>query len=133
MMADQSSGLRFDIYERVTLSEEVEGIQELDEIELIPRIELTTQDEQAILKGNLLLKGTYMGGKDQKSSQSLEHSIPVEITLPKERIHDYENIGVEIENFDVDVTSARNLSVTGVLSLKGVEVSTGSDTQWNEE
>jgi stage VI sporulation protein D len=133
MVTDQSSGLRFDIYERIMLSEEAEGIQQLDEIELIPQIQLTTQDEKAILKGNLLLKGKYLGGEDQRSSRNLEHSIPVEITLPMERIHDLENIGVEIENFDVDLLSSHNLNVTGVLSLKGVDTNTSSSRKWDGE
>lgn len=40
MLADQSYGLRFDIYERIHLSEDVIGIEELEEIELYPKIQV---------------------------------------------------------------------------------------------
>lgn len=133
-MTDSTSGLRFDIYERVQLSEEMEGIEELDDIELVPQIELTQQGEQALLKGELLLTGNYLGGQDQRSNQNLEHSIPVEITLPLSRIQRLDDIGVEIENFDVDLLSSRSLNVTGVLSLKGIHMeSAREETDWQDE
>lgn len=132
-MAEPTSGLRFDIYEKIELPQEMEGIGQLDEIELIPQIELTTNDEQVALKGNLLLTGKYNTGNDQRSSQKLQHLIPVEITLPVDRIQDINNIGIDIDNFDVDLLSSRNLSVTGVLSLKGIQVNSSEEREWNEE
>ncbi len=120
-MSQQSSGMRFDIYERVHLSEEVPSIQELNEIELVPHIEVVSQGEQAILRGSLLLAGSYSSDDESRSNQTLEHLIPVEITLPKKRVRSLEEIGVDIENFDIDVLSSRSLNVTGVLSLNGVE------------
>lgn len=119
-MADQSYGLRFDIYERVHLSENVAGIEELEEIELIPRIQVISGDEYASLRGHLLLTGLYRG---EGGPQELEHWIPVEITIPLTRVGRLEDIAVEIENFDVDLLSARSLNITGVLSLKGIETS----------
>lgn len=133
-MTDPSPGLRFDIYERVQLSEEIEGIEQLDDIELIPQIELIQQGEQALLKGELVLTGHYLGGQDQRSSQNLEHSIPVEIMLPLSRIQKLDDIGVEIENFDVDLLSSRSLNVTGVLSLRGIQMESSEDeVDWNDE
>ncbi len=132
-MAEPASGLRFDIYEKIELPQEMEGIEQLDEIELIPQLEMTTNDEQAALKGNLLLTGKYNTGNDKRISRQLEHLIPVEITLPMDRIQDINNIGIDIENFDVDLLSSRNLSVTGVLSLKGIQVNSSEEREWNEE
>lgn len=120
MLADQSYGLRFDIYERVHLSEDVTGIDELEEIELFPKIQVIPGEEYASLRGHLLLSGLYRGGG---SAQELEHWIPVEITIPLSRIGRLEDISVEIENFDVDLLSARSLNITGVLSLQGIETS----------
>lgn len=119
-MADQSYGLRFDIYERVHLSENVVGIDELEEIELFPKIQVIPGEEYASLRGHLLLSGLYRG---EGSTQELEHWIPVEITIPLSRVGKLEEIAVEIENFDVDLLSARSLNITGVLSLQGIETS----------
>jgi stage VI sporulation protein D len=121
-LAEQAQGLRFDIYERVRLSEEVKGIEQLEEIELLPHIQVVSVNEQAVLKGHLLLSGKFAGGDDARSAGSLEHAIPVEITLPMNRIPNLNDISVEIENFDVDVVSPQTLNITGVLSLNGIEV-----------
>ena len=120
-MADQQSGLRFDIYERVHLSEGVAGIKELEDIELVPHIQVLPQGDQALLRGNLLLSGTYLDEQDAVN-RTLEHLIPVEITLPMNRVQRMEDIAVEIENFDVELLSTRSLNITGVLSLNGLEV-----------
>jgi stage VI sporulation protein D len=131
-VAEQQSGLRFDIYERVHVHESIAEISELNEVELIPHIQVLTQDEQAVLKGNLLLTGSYVGDMDD-SIRSLEHLIPVEITLPLNRIGRVEDIVVEIENFDIDLLSSRTLNVTGVLSLQGVEMIPSANETWSEE
>lgn len=124
-MAEQGKGLRFDIYERIHLADDAIGISELLEADLIPHIQVITQDNQALLRGNLLLNGQYIGEGDH-DKQTLEYLIPVEITLPMSRISRIEDVLVEIENFDVELLSTRNVNVTGVLSLHGVEVSTVS-------
>jgi stage VI sporulation protein D len=131
-LAEQQPGLRFDIYERVHVHEGDSAISELNEVELVPHIQVLTHEEQAILKGNLLLTGKYVGdtGEDVRT---LEHLIPVEITLPLNRIHRVEDILVEIENFDVDLLTPRSLNVTGVLSLQGVEVISAATETWREQ
>ncbi|WNR45834.1 LysM peptidoglycan-binding domain-containing protein [Paenibacillus roseipurpureus] len=131
-MSEQQPGLRFDIYERVHLHENLAAIHELSDVELLPHIQVLTLDDQAILKGNLLLTGNYVS-EEGDSTRSLEHFIPVEITLPLNRIHRVEDIQVEIENFDVDLLSARSLNVTGVLSLQGVEMVSSPQESWREE
>jgi stage VI sporulation protein D len=132
LVAEQQPGLRFDIYERVHVQEGNSAINELNEVELTPHIQVLTQDEQAILKGNLLLTGSYVDDSG-KGIRSLEHFIPVEITLPLNRIGRVEDIVVEIENFDIDLLSPRSLNVTGVLSLQGVEMLSSAQDIWREE
>lgn len=133
MVTEQQSGLRFDIYERVHLADGVVGIGELEEVELVPHIQVVSRDEQAVLRGNLLLTGIYEG-EAAAGQRKLEHLIPVEITLPLNRIHRVEDIAVEIENFDIDLLSPRSLNVTGVLSLRGIEmISPVAEPSWNEE
>lgn len=131
-MAEQQPGLRFDIYERVHLQEDLAEIRELNDVELVPHIQVITLDQQAILKGNLLLTGSYLS-QNSEEPRNLEHLIPVEITLPLNRIHRVEDILVEIENFDVDLLSARSLNVTGVLSLQGVEMVSAPIEDWRED
>ncbi|MDT0126455.1 LysM peptidoglycan-binding domain-containing protein [Paenibacillus sp. RRE4] len=118
-MLNQPYGLRFDIYERVHLSEGVPAIEELEEIELYPRIQVIGQDDHATLRGHLLLTGTYRG--ESEESEELKHFIPVEITVPLNRVRSIDDISIEIENFDVDLLSSRSLNITGVLSLRGIE------------
>ncbi|MUT64516.1 LysM peptidoglycan-binding domain-containing protein [Paenibacillus sp. NEAU-GSW1] len=134
-MTDQSRGLRFDVYERIHLPDEVAAIDELEEIELVPRIQVIEQDDHAVLKGQLLLTGVYRGQTEAAHLQTLEHWIPVEITLPLNRISRLDEISVEIDNFDVDLLSARTLNITGVLSLRGilVEPLPEAEEAWREE
>ncbi|MFC7678082.1 LysM peptidoglycan-binding domain-containing protein [Paenibacillus sp. GCM10028914] len=134
-MFDQSYGLRFDIYERIILSEDLPGIGDLEEVELIPHIQVISQEEQATLRGHLLLAGLYKGDNEAGESEPLEHWIPVEITVPLNRVSSLEEIAVEIENFDVDVLSSRSLNITGVLSLKGIQAAVQGPNAgaWNDE
>ncbi|WP_284637870.1 LysM peptidoglycan-binding domain-containing protein [Paenibacillus silviterrae] len=132
-MTNGQSGLRFDIYERVQLNEGVAPIRELEGVELTPHIQVIPQGEQALLRGNLLLSGTYVDDQE-RGDQTLEHLIPVEITLPLSRVQRVEDISVEIENFDVDLLSSRSLNITGVLSLNGVELASApEESEWREQ
>ncbi|SFE49760.1 stage VI sporulation protein D [Paenibacillus algorifonticola] len=134
-MTDQTKGLRFDVYERVHLSDEVADIDELEEIELVPRIQVVEQGEHAVLKGQLLLSGVYRSTNEAVPLQALEHFIPVEITMPLNRISRLDDVTVEIDNFDVDLLSSRTLNITGVLSLRGILVEPQQEPEeaWREE
>ena len=133
-MSQQSSGLRFDIYERVHLPDNTIGVKEINGIELTPEISVVAQGEQAVLKGYLVLSGTYAGEDETRSDEEqLTHRIPVEITLPLNRVENVNDIRVEIENFDVDLLSSRSLNVTGVLSLGGIEMASPLEPAWREE
>ncbi|KRE51169.1 LysM peptidoglycan-binding domain-containing protein [Paenibacillus sp. Soil522] len=134
-MSDQTNGLRFDVYERVHLPDDVAAIDELEEIELVPRIQVIDQGDHAVLRGQLLLSGVYRSQNDSENSQTLEHWIPVEITLPMNRISRLDDISIEIDNFDVDLLSARTLNITGVLSLRGITAQPVQEQEelWREE
>ncbi|MGF7047181.1 stage VI sporulation protein D [Paenibacillus sp. DS2015] len=132
-MFDQSYGLRFDIYERIQLSDNVAGIAELEEIELLPHIQVISQEDQATLRGHLLLTGLYRGEGEEEGTQRLEHFIPVEITVPLSRVTSLDEIAVEIENFDIDLLSTRSLNITGVLSLRGIEAPPIEQSTWNAD
>lgn len=136
-MSEQTNGLRFDVYERVHLAEHVPAIEQLEEIELFPRIQVIDQGDQAVLKGQLILNGVYRGQNAGDTPLALQHEIPVEITLPMNRISRLDDILIEIDNFDVDLLSARTLNITGVLSLRGITAESTDDTEaaeaWREE
>lgn len=135
-MSDYPKGLRFDIYERITLPEEVVGIGELEDIELLPRITMQTHEDQAVLSGDLMLVGTYVGVEPDSGVRQLRHRIPVEITLPLRRIRRMDSVGIEIDNFDVELLSARTLNITGVISLTGVDTTSEQTSQqqaWREQ
>ncbi|MCY9736658.1 LysM peptidoglycan-binding domain-containing protein [Paenibacillus alvei] len=132
-MNDESYGLRFDIYERVHLSDEVVGIDQLEEVELTPHIQVIPAGDQVTVRGSLLLAGAYVGADELRSSHSLEHWIPVEITLPLNRVRSLEDISVDIEHFDVDLLSTRTLNITGILSLRGISMESIEPAAWEPE
>lgn len=134
-VSDQTNGLRFDVYERVHLPDDVAAIEELEEIELVPRIQVIDQGDHAVLRGQLLLSGIYRSQNDSENSLTLEHWIPVEITLPMNRISRLDDISIDIDNFDVDLLSSRTLNITGVLSLRGISAQPVQEQEeiWREE
>lgn len=132
-MNDESYGLRFDIYERVHLSDEVVGIDQLEEVELTPHIQVIPAGDQVTVRGSLLLAGAYVGADEMRSSHSLEHWIPVEITLPLNRVRSLDDISVDIEHFDVDLLSTRTLNITGILSLRGISMESIEPAAWEPE
>ncbi|RKP54234.1 LysM peptidoglycan-binding domain-containing protein [Cohnella endophytica] len=131
-MTDQLNGLRFDIYERVHLPDDVAAIDELEEIELVPHMQALPQDDQVLLRGHLLLTGVYRSQDSAEASQ-LEHWIPVEISLPLNRINSVAELAVEIDNFDVDLLSTRSLNVTGVLALRGLQSQASQSPIWRDD
>jgi len=131
-VTDQLNGLRFDIYERVHLPDDVAAIEELEEIELVPHIQALPQDDQVLLRGHLLLSGIYRSQESSGVSQ-LEHWIPVEISLPLNRIESVEELAVEIDNFDVDLMTTRSLNVTGVLALRGLQMQSAQSPIWRDD
>lgn len=133
-MPQQTSGLRFDIYERVQLPDDAVPVKEFNGLELSPDISVTVRGDQAVLHGHLALTGTYAGvGDTGGDDERLDHQIPVEITLPLHRVSDVGNIQIGIENFDVDLLTPRTLNVTGVLLLEGVDWSAPAESSWRQE
>ncbi|MDB4867442.1 MAG: LysM peptidoglycan-binding protein [Cohnella sp.] len=132
-MTDPLNGLRFDIYERVHLPDDVAAIEELEEIELVPHMQAVPQDDQVMLKGHLLLSGVYRPQNSPGGTSQLEHWIPVEITLPFNRVERVEDLAVEIDNFDVDLLSTRSLNVTGVLALRGLQATAPQIPVWRDD
>lgn len=131
-MSAENNGLRFDIYERVNLPENVAAIEELEEIELVPRIQVIDQGEVVLLQGQLVLNGIYRGEGFGQEQIALEHWIPVEISLPMNRVQQLDEITVDIDTFQVEPVSERALNITGVLALRGLYLEE-QEQQWNQQ
>ena len=133
-MSNGNHGLRFDIYERVHLPDNVAAIDELEEIELVPRIQVIEQGDNAILQGQLVLNGIYRAQGTEDEQVALEHWIPVEITLPLNRITRLDEVTVDIDTFDVVLLSSRALNLTGILSLRGIVLEQEQEPdEWDAE
>jgi len=131
-VSTENNGLRFDIYERVNLPENVAAIEELEEIELVPRIQVIDQGEYVLLQGQLVLNGIYRGEGFGQEQIALEHWIPVEISLPMSRVQQLDDVTVDIDSFHVEPVSERALNITGVLALRGIYLEEQGQ-QWGAE
>jgi len=123
--------LRFEIYERVQLPEEIASLQELEELELIPHMQTLPGEDHVQIRGHLLLTGIYRGDGSASPLRQLEHWIPMEISLPMYRVGRLEELTVDVEQFDVDLVSGRTLNVTGTLTLRGVQGGSAPEREWD--
>lgn len=132
-MTEQSDQLRFDIFERVQLTEELGSIEEIEEIELVPHMQTVPSGDSIQIRGHLLLTGTYRSRSERSPIRQLEHWIPIEISLPLQRVNRMEDLHVEVEQFDVDLMSGRALNVTGTLVLKGMRWPVSPGPVWQDD
>jgi hypothetical protein len=109
--------LKFDIYERVHLTDNDKDIELIESTELTPQIKMLLHKETFQLVGKLLLKIRYVGGDLPWIENEFEHSIPVEITIPIERVKDAWLLDADIVNFNVEQVGSRALNVTGVMKV----------------
>jgi stage VI sporulation protein D len=128
-MTEQTAGFRFDIYERIQLPEELPAIRNLQQIELLPHITGVPGQDQVTLKGYLALSADYVSEEEADHKQTYSHRIPVEIVLPVRADLSDSRMDVEIDRFDVELSTSRSLNVTGVLSISGVNPSRDSIEQ----
>ena len=59
---------------------------------------------------------------EQLEAEEIEYIIPLEITLPSERIGQLEDITAEIQSFDYDVLSSHELGIEAVLVIDGLQL-----------
>ncbi len=132
-MTDHHAGIRFDIYERVQLPDELPEIGQLQQIELLPRISADPGQEQVLLRGHLELQADYIPGSEGEVERTFKHRIPVEISLPARGEISADGIEVEMDRFDVELSSSRSLNVTGVLSISGLSATRASADEANAQ
>ncbi|MDQ0244634.1 stage VI sporulation protein D [Bacillus fengqiuensis] len=141
MTQDNLSCLRFSIEESVWFQRGQE-VSELLSISLDPNISIQEDEQYVSIRGALILTGEYKNVQSDTEEQSLreymngkqihevllredgmsefQHQFPLDITIPKNRIQNLEDVYVSIDMFDYDFPSENNLSLTADLSITGL-------------
>lgn len=130
MTGNDQSQLRFDISEKVTFHREQSAIETLLSLDLVPEVHIEDLGANVMIQGAIRLTGTYLGRSDkvgqqldeQLESEKIEYVIPVEITLPSERVRRLDAITAEIQSFDYDLLSSHELWIEAVLVIDGLEL-----------
>ncbi|MBB6445848.1 LysM peptidoglycan-binding domain-containing protein [Bacillus benzoevorans] len=140
MSHGNQSYLRFSLEESVWFQRGQE-VEELISISLDPNIAINESDQYVTIKGSLELNGEY--NRDEQTNdeendffsnpkfvQTVEvrgegvyfftHHFPVEITIPKNRIQDIENIEVAVETFDYAFPDRSCLRLSADLMITGL-------------
>lgn len=136
---DQQSSLRFSVEESVWFQKGQE-VGELLSISLDPDISIQEYDQYISIRGALQLTGEYKIDEDYNEEgfeyanlrfisdvetredgiSQLLHRFPVDITIPRNRIGNLEEVCVTIESFDYDLSESRNLKLVADLEISGI-------------
>lgn len=139
MSQDQQSSLRFSVEESVWFQKGQE-VGELLSISLDPDITIQEFDQYISIRGALKLTGEYKIDEDYSEEEfeyanlrfisnvetredgisQLVHGFPVDITIPRNRIGNLEEVYVTIESFDYDLSESRNLRLVADLEISGI-------------
>ncbi len=149
-MALQDGLLSFQIKETIFLSSDKAGIGDLKELELVPDVEIIENPGEVSITGCLQLHGKYEpvrgtseddeGGADtllaamkftpfqfeQKngslygSDLELAHRIPLNITIPSNRVSDIEDIYAIVDSFDYQLEAPNQLIIEAQLKIAGI-------------
>ncbi len=151
MSQDNHSYLRFSLEESVWFQKGQE-VDDLISISLDPDITIQESDQYITIKGSLELSGEYSREEDESVEADYEdfftnnprtvqlvelredegtyaftHQFPVEVTIPKNRIQNLEEIDVRVETFDYAFPENSCLRLTADLMIIGLY-----DDQQNE-
>jgi stage VI sporulation protein D len=149
-MTLQDGLLSFQIKETIFLSSDKTGIGELKELELVPDIEILENSTEVSITGCLQLHGKYEpvrstseedeGGADTLvaamkftpfqfdrregglygSEQELVHRIPLNITIPSNRVSDIADIYAIVDSIDYQLESPNQLVIEAELKIAGI-------------
>ncbi|UYM82776.1 LysM peptidoglycan-binding domain-containing protein [Heyndrickxia coagulans] len=137
-MPQNQSSIRFSLEELIWFKKGQE-VEELLSISLDPHITIQELEQYVVIKGNLYLSGEYIGcgeeeGEDvlfRKYVQSVQYreedgifefyqSFPVDVTIPKTRIADIEELDVNIEGFDYQFHGTDCLKINADIAIEGI-------------
>ena len=144
MPDSQQTSLTFSLEESVWFKKGQE-VDELISISLDPHITITEADDYVVLKGSLELTGEYRpcgngeaaeefpeAGKRyiqtvewRNDEESLfSHHFPVDITIPRRRIEDMDQVDVQIQSFDCHMPELACLKLVADVDVLGVRQET---------
>jgi stage VI sporulation protein D len=141
---EQQSCLRFSLEEAVWFKKGQE-VEELLSISLDPHITIQEQEQYVLIRGTLDLTGEYLpagsneedepdnwydfqhNGKyvhrvehREKGECEFTHSFPVDVTIPKNRIANLDEIDVYVDSFDYVVPENACLKLNADLTISGI-------------
>jgi len=146
----QEQQLRFSVEESVWFQKGQE-VSELLSISLDPDISIHEHDQYISIRGALQLTGEYKIDQDGSEGDSFEyanvryvnevetredgvsvltHRFPVDITIPRNRIQQLDDVYVSIESFDYELPELKCLKLIADLSISGI---TDGEAAQNEE
>ncbi|MGM0874448.1 MAG: stage VI sporulation protein D [Bacillota bacterium] len=139
-MSQEQQDLRFSVEESVWFQKGQE-VSELISISLDPDISIHEHNQYISIRGALLLTGEYKIDKDADVQDQFEyanvryvnevntredgvslinHRFPVDITIPRNRIQQLEEVYVSIESFDYELPEIKCLKLIADLSISGI-------------
>ncbi|QRG69387.1 LysM peptidoglycan-binding domain-containing protein [Brevibacillus choshinensis] len=152
-MALQDGLLSFAIKETIFLSSDRAGIGELQELELVPDVEVLENDSYISITGCLQLFGKYEPIRDAAETEGggaetlvqamtfspfrpegtegpyygweeqIGHRVPLNITIPLERIAEIGDIYAIVDSFDYKLESPHQLLIEAELKIVGIVLS----------
>ncbi|SFE69898.1 stage VI sporulation protein D [Alteribacillus iranensis] len=149
MGADHSTALTFNLEETVWL-DQGQRMKELLSLAIEPDIHIEEKQEYVAIKGGLRLKGEYIPSQErdeisqteidvpppQYSDRQLEredgigeirHYFPVDVTIPLRRIHNLDDVYVQIDGFDYDLPESDCIQLTADVSITGMKNEEGEE------
>ncbi len=140
LLSEQSPVLRLDLHERLTLEPLKGRVEDILNLELIPEVEMVSEETQIILRGQMVIRGTYLAEMLSLTAYELEqerpqeevrdesvsepfpflYHIPLEIVLPRERVPEPDKLRLAVTQMDFEMTSPRELEVLAELTVEGV-------------
>jgi stage VI sporulation protein D len=137
----EQSYLRFSLEESIWFKRGQE-VAEFLSIALDPVVSVDEYEQYITILGALELSGEYLMAEGEESSadsfdfashrfiqhvstredgiSELSHRFPIDITIPKNRIYNLEDVYVMVESFDYDLDENGRLLVTADISISGI-------------
>jgi stage VI sporulation protein D len=139
--ADHQTSLRFSLKESVWFQKGQE-VAELLSISLDPDIVIQERDYEVVVKGELQLTGEYIAEQVENASFSLRelspvrtvdsvytredgineltHHFPLEVSIPRSRVKEINDLYVTIESFDYEIPERDCLQLIADISIGGL-------------
>jgi stage VI sporulation protein D len=149
----EQSYLRFSLEESIWFKKG-QGVSEFISISLDPVISVDEYEHYITIRGALELSGEYRMVEGEESDSELFdfsahrfvqrvttredgisellHRFPVDITIPKNRIFNLEDVYVTVESFDYDLDESGRLLLTADISISGIGEGQQSEDFENE-